>query len=205
MQCSTEREEWFPIGHRFRTDFSPGSENQGLARFVRDREWCPVAITNSLCVNRVRVSQRVNTAESLLGMLRPVLAGTRCYTASTLSVPHLRAGSEQEESQESRPRAGWPAESIPVAHGLPRAPRADRRAPEYLKPRPDPTLSLLQMSQGDLTSREKRRLGGQDDATRTGGGSFRILDDDSRSLIPASADPAPAGRSLLARCKGDRP
>jgi hypothetical protein len=63
-RCSTEQEEWLPRGHRFRTDFSPWSENQALARFVRDREWCPDAITNSLCVNHVRVSRRVNTRES---------------------------------------------------------------------------------------------------------------------------------------------
>jgi hypothetical protein len=36
-----------------------------LAPVVRDREWCPDAITNSLCVNRVRVSQLLNTAESV--------------------------------------------------------------------------------------------------------------------------------------------
>src|SRR5712664_2552979 len=83
VRCSTDQEEWLPRGHRFRTEFSRRSENQALTRFVRDREWCPVAITNSLCVNRVRVSQLLNTAESLLGMLRPVLAGTRCYIAST--------------------------------------------------------------------------------------------------------------------------
>src|ERR1700738_1574538 len=65
-----------PIGHRFRTDFSRWSENQGLTRFVSDRERCPNAITNSLCVNRVRVSQLVNTIESM----RVVRAGTRCYT-----------------------------------------------------------------------------------------------------------------------------
>jgi len=35
-----------------------------LDAVVRDREWCPVAITNSLCVNRVRVSRWVNTAEN---------------------------------------------------------------------------------------------------------------------------------------------
>src|SRR6267378_6878148 len=62
--CSTEQVEWLPRGHLFRTDFTLGSENQGLTRFVRDREWCPVAITNSLCVNRERVSQLLNTAES---------------------------------------------------------------------------------------------------------------------------------------------
>ena len=64
-RCSTEQEEWLPRGHRFRTDFSRWSENQALARFVRDREWCPVAITNSLCVNCVRVTAGVNTAENL--------------------------------------------------------------------------------------------------------------------------------------------
>jgi len=55
---------WLPRGHRFRTDSSRWSENQGLARFVRDREWCPLAFTNSLCVNCVRVSELVNTAEN---------------------------------------------------------------------------------------------------------------------------------------------
>src|SRR6267142_5545235 len=58
------QEEWLPIGHRFRTEFSPGSENQAFTRFVRDREWCAVAITNSLCVKRVRESRRVNTTEN---------------------------------------------------------------------------------------------------------------------------------------------
>jgi len=72
---AAEPEEWLPRGHRFRTDFSRWSENQALARFVRDRKWCPVAITNSLCVNRVRVSQLLNTAE----IPRTVLTGTRCY------------------------------------------------------------------------------------------------------------------------------
>jgi hypothetical protein len=43
---------------------SNGSENQGVTRFVRDREWCPDAITNSLCVKCVRVSRLVNTAEN---------------------------------------------------------------------------------------------------------------------------------------------
>ncbi len=59
------QEEWLPIGHRFRTEFSRWSENQALTRVVRDLEWCPVAITNSLCVNYVRVSQLLNTTESL--------------------------------------------------------------------------------------------------------------------------------------------
>jgi len=44
--------------------------------------------------------------------------------------------------------------------------------PGYLKPRADPTLSLLQMSQGDLTSPEKRRLGRPGDATRPEGDRF---------------------------------
>ena len=65
VRCSTDQEEWLPRGHRSRTDFSRGSENQPVARFVRDREWCPDAFTNSLCVNRVRVSRMLNTAESL--------------------------------------------------------------------------------------------------------------------------------------------
>jgi|SRR6267378_3457623 len=40
----------------------------------------PVAITNSLCVNCVRVSRRVNTGENLPAHAGTVLAGTRCYT-----------------------------------------------------------------------------------------------------------------------------
>src|SRR4051812_31063774 len=44
-----------PQGNRSRTEFSRWSDNQALARFVRDPEWCPDAITNSLCVNRMRV------------------------------------------------------------------------------------------------------------------------------------------------------
>src|SRR5438445_7390830 len=61
--CSTDQGEWLPIGHRFRAEFSPASENRGLTRFVRDREWCPDATTNSLCINRVWLSMLVNTTE----------------------------------------------------------------------------------------------------------------------------------------------
>ncbi len=39
-----------------------------LGAVVRDREWCPVAITNSLCVKRVRVTCRVNTTENDHGL-----------------------------------------------------------------------------------------------------------------------------------------
>ena len=35
-----------------------------------ERKWCPIAITNSLGVNRVRVTRAVNTAESRILCLR---------------------------------------------------------------------------------------------------------------------------------------
>ncbi len=42
----------------------PGPRIKDLRAIVRDREWCPVAITNSLSVKRVRVMRRVNTTEN---------------------------------------------------------------------------------------------------------------------------------------------
>src|SRR2546425_5703967 len=80
-----------PIGHRFRTRLYPGSENQALTRSVRDREWCPVAITNSLCVKRVRVSQLLNTAESLRGC-------RRCSGRYPLFRPLGASGDEQVQA-----------------------------------------------------------------------------------------------------------
>jgi hypothetical protein len=40
-----------PGAHQSRTPFLRWSEKQALARPVRERELCPVAIANSLCVN----------------------------------------------------------------------------------------------------------------------------------------------------------
>jgi predicted nucleic acid-binding Zn ribbon protein len=62
--CSTGLKEWLPGGHRTRTRFSRWSENQGLARSVRDREWWPDAVTNSSSVNCVRVLKVANSAET---------------------------------------------------------------------------------------------------------------------------------------------
>src|SRR5713226_2612959 len=59
-----------------------GPRIEHLATVVRDREWCPAAITNSLCVKCARVSWRVNTREKRRRHI-PVLAGTRCYTCPT--------------------------------------------------------------------------------------------------------------------------
>ena len=53
-----------------------GPRIKDLGAVVRDREWCPDAITNSPCVNRVRVSSAVNTTEI---SAPTVLAGTRGY------------------------------------------------------------------------------------------------------------------------------
>src|SRR5712691_10812450 len=44
---------------------SPCPRINHLGAVVRDRKWCPVAITNSLCVKSVRVSQLLNTPENL--------------------------------------------------------------------------------------------------------------------------------------------
>ncbi len=41
-----------------------GPRIKDLRAVVRDPEWCPVAITNSLCVKRVRVTRPVNTTEN---------------------------------------------------------------------------------------------------------------------------------------------
>src|SRR3954454_11305948 len=79
-QCSTDQEEWLPRGHRSKKDFSRRSENQGLTRVVRHREWCPDAATNSLCVNCVRVSGWVNISENM----RSVLAGCCRVTLAQL-------------------------------------------------------------------------------------------------------------------------
>ena len=59
------------------------SENQALALVVRHREWCPVAITNSLCVKRVRVSRLLNTRENPRTLARTVLACTAVTRAGT--------------------------------------------------------------------------------------------------------------------------
>ena len=70
------RVKWLPRGHRFRTDFSRWSENQAVTRSVRDREWCPDAITNSLCVNRVRVSRLLNTSRESTSSAEPHSGGS---------------------------------------------------------------------------------------------------------------------------------
>ena len=59
-----------------------GPRIKDLGQVVRDHEWCPVAITNSLCVKRVRASRLLNTAESVGSLTTGVLAGPLCYTAS---------------------------------------------------------------------------------------------------------------------------
>src|SRR5467141_587803 len=109
-RCSTGPGEWLPRGHRSRTELSRWSANQALERFVRDREWCPDAITNSLCVNRVLESQLLNTAERL-----PLLA--QGIAAEVLSDGAARITYSRSSSLpwESMPR---PWESMPRRNSL---------------------------------------------------------------------------------------
>src|SRR5439155_24380086 len=59
-----------------------GPRIKDLGQVVRDREWCPNAITNSLSVNHVRVSL-------LLTQLRRSLSGrTLCQSFQSLASPH---------------------------------------------------------------------------------------------------------------------
>jgi hypothetical protein len=54
-----------------------------VAPVVRDREWCPDAITNSLCVKCVRVSRAVNTTEIAATFWRaPAVTRPRCASAA---------------------------------------------------------------------------------------------------------------------------
>ena len=114
-RCSTQPEEWLPLDTDLERISLAGPRIKDLGAVVRDPEWCPVAITNSLCVKRVRVSRLVNTGENPRTSrerhhVHRVSAGTRCYNAPWRSASASRAIEvivEQQQQATELGRSRW--------------------------------------------------------------------------------------------------
>ena len=151
-----DRRSGSPLDTHLERNSPPGPRIKHLGAVVRDREWCPDTITNSLCVNRVRVSQLLNTAESLRWLattLRRAPAVTRrCSQGATTHPPASRVSNRALTAVEREVRS---------AHSMPGS--ASHRSPVVTRSQwPLHALLLLAAESAGSTagSRTKKRSKG---------------------------------------------